>query len=161
MICKIYEVAVDSYKQIRSTYFGEQNLHKIADKTLSGGFLVVKQWWQMWIDKNFVIRKVVIGKCSAICSTASSINYVCSHYSFRNCEILSLWLLQVFFCNLSYSRFPCCVLSYFSLAFATEQMTNPNNKSQLSKTINYLWTDCLEKKMDNLGNIWINKEASW
>ena len=45
------------------------------------------------------------------------------------------------------SRFPCCVLSYFSLVFVMEhsrqwelhiggQLTNPSHKSQLSKAIN-------------------------
>ena len=41
------------------------------------------------------------------------------------------------------SRFPCCVLSYFSLVFVMEhwqlnhwQLTNPSHKSQLSRAIN-------------------------
>ena len=34
------------------------------------------------------------------------------------------------------SRFSCYVLSYFSLVFVMEQMTNPNTKSQLSRAIN-------------------------
>ena len=33
-------------------------------------------------------------------------------------------------------RFPCCVLSYFSLVFVMEQLTNPSYKSQLSRAIN-------------------------
>ena len=37
------------------------------------------------------------------------------------------------------SRFPCCVLSYFSLVFVMGQkLTNPSHKSQLSRAINYL-----------------------
>ena len=38
---------------------------------------------------------------------------------------------------LSPCRFPCCVLSYFSLVFVVEQcqLTNPSHKSQLSRAI--------------------------
>ena len=42
------------------------------------------------------------------------------------------------------SRFPCCVLSYFSLVFVMEHMevTNPSHKSQLSRAINYKVPSC-------------------
>ena len=41
--------------------------------------------------------------------------------------------------------FPCCVLSYFSLVFVMEQLTNPSYKSQLSRAINYKCTQDTDK----------------
>ena len=46
-------------------------------------------------------------------------------------------MLQIIWekCKIKSSRFPCCVLSYFSLVFVME-LTNPSHKSQLSRAIN-------------------------
>ena len=43
-----------------------------------------------------------------------------------------LWL-DTIQCSKCTTRFPYCVLSYFSLVFVMEQLTNPSYKSQLSR----------------------------
>ena len=50
-----------------------------------------------------------------------------------------LWL-DTIQCSKCTTRYPCCVLSYFSPVFVMEQLTNPSYKSQLSRAINYKCT---------------------
>ena len=67
---------------------------------------------------------------------------VCCNFQIDT-ETISTYHIRIFFGNFKIRkvmtdpcRLPCCVLSYFSLVFVMDQLTNPSHKSQLGRAIN-------------------------